>query len=118
MAPDKSIGRVIYELGNGQWDIPDLRTLLEDAGISVERVYRAGFPFFNLYKIAVVVRSRQLIREFDGAASKSGPSRFANMLLQFFDKAFRWNLRSSPFGWQLLAVGRVRQSLVRSEGGV
>src|SRR5437868_6326655 len=23
-------GRLIYELGNGQWDIPDLRTLLED----------------------------------------------------------------------------------------
>src|SRR5215203_3943935 len=22
--------RLIYELGNGQWDIPDLRTLLED----------------------------------------------------------------------------------------
>jgi len=23
-------GRLIYELGNGQWDIPDLRTLLEE----------------------------------------------------------------------------------------
>src|SRR3954451_12939641 len=23
-------GRLIYELGNGQWDIPSLRTLLED----------------------------------------------------------------------------------------
>src|SRR6187551_1799697 len=26
----ESEGRLIYELGNGQWDIPDLRTLLED----------------------------------------------------------------------------------------
>src|SRR6202021_587257 len=28
---EKTVNRLIYELGNGQWDIPDLRTLLEDA---------------------------------------------------------------------------------------
>ena len=28
--PGETEGRLIYELGNGQWDIPDLRTLLED----------------------------------------------------------------------------------------
>src|SRR5687768_12293835 len=27
---DETENRLIYELGNGQWDIPDLRTLLED----------------------------------------------------------------------------------------
>src|SRR5580658_6628212 len=27
---EETVGRLIYELGNGQWDIPDLRTLLED----------------------------------------------------------------------------------------
>src|SRR4051812_48874635 len=27
---DETVGQLIYELGNGQWDIPDLRTLLED----------------------------------------------------------------------------------------
>src|SRR3954462_4479474 len=27
---DETEGHLIYELGNGQWDIPDLRTLLED----------------------------------------------------------------------------------------
>jgi PAS domain S-box-containing protein len=30
VSPDETEGRLIYELGNGQWDIPDLRTLLED----------------------------------------------------------------------------------------
>src|SRR3989440_8992339 len=30
VTPAESEGRLIYELGNGQWDIPDLRTLLED----------------------------------------------------------------------------------------
>src|SRR5439155_22627716 len=27
---EETENRLIYELGNGQWDIPDLRTLLED----------------------------------------------------------------------------------------
>ncbi|HUG93793.1 MAG TPA: PAS domain S-box protein, partial [Planctomycetaceae bacterium] len=30
VSPEETEGRLIYELGNGQWDIPDLRTLLED----------------------------------------------------------------------------------------
>src|SRR5256714_5708882 len=30
VSPGDTGGRLIYELGNGQWDIPDLRTLLED----------------------------------------------------------------------------------------
>jgi len=30
VSPDETEDRLIYELGNGQWDIPALRTLLED----------------------------------------------------------------------------------------
>ena len=30
VAPEETEGRLVYELGNGQWDIPALRTLLED----------------------------------------------------------------------------------------
>ena len=30
VSPAETEARLIYELGNGQWDIPDLRTLLED----------------------------------------------------------------------------------------
>lgn len=30
VSPEETVDRLIYELGNGQWDIPDLRTLLED----------------------------------------------------------------------------------------
>jgi signal transduction histidine kinase/DNA-binding response OmpR family regulator len=30
VAPGETEGRLIYELGNGQWDIPALRTLLDD----------------------------------------------------------------------------------------
>ncbi len=30
VSPEETVDRLIYELGNGQWDTPDLRTLLED----------------------------------------------------------------------------------------
>src|ERR1700678_778096 len=30
VSPGETEDRLIYELGNGQWDIPDLRTLLEE----------------------------------------------------------------------------------------
>src|ERR1700685_2923349 len=30
VSAEETVNRLIYELGNGQWDIPDLRTLLED----------------------------------------------------------------------------------------
>src|SRR5947207_15738907 len=30
VSPAETENHLIYELGNGQWDIPDLRTLLED----------------------------------------------------------------------------------------
>src|SRR4028118_1793895 len=30
VSPEETEGHLIYELGNGQWDIPALRTLLED----------------------------------------------------------------------------------------
>jgi signal transduction histidine kinase/CheY-like chemotaxis protein len=30
VSPEETENQLIYELGNGQWDIPDLRTLLED----------------------------------------------------------------------------------------
>src|SRR5450432_2104338 len=30
VSPEETVDQLIYELGNGQWNIPDLRTLLED----------------------------------------------------------------------------------------
>ena len=30
MPPEETIGRLLYDLGNGQWSIPQLRTLLEE----------------------------------------------------------------------------------------
>lgn len=80
-----------------------LRDLLDKSGFEVLEVRQAGFPFFNLYKLMVLLRGKALIAELDqGGVAKS--SRLADAVLRFFDAAFRWNLSSSPFGWQLFAV--------------
>ncbi len=82
-----------------------LRELLGKSGFEVLEVQRAGFPFFDLYKLMALLRGKALIAELD-EGSPAPPSRLAGAVLRFFDATFRWNLSSSPFGWQLVAVAR------------
>jgi 2-polyprenyl-3-methyl-5-hydroxy-6-metoxy-1,4-benzoquinol methylase len=82
-----------------------LRQLLEESGFDVVQVCRAGFPFFDLYRLVVIARGKRLIADVESGAGEleSGASGSA---LRLFDRLFRYNLDSSPFGWQLLAVAR------------
>jgi SAM-dependent methyltransferase len=82
-----------------------LRELLAGSGFEVLEVQRAGFPFFDLYKLVVLLRGKALIQEFDEGGS-APPSRLASAMLRFFDRAFRWNVASNRFGWQLVAVAQ------------
>ena len=86
-----------------------LRQVLERAGFDVECVARAGFPFFNLYRLAVIARGRRLIADLERSPTGGEPGA-QGAVLAFFDRAFRLNLRSSPFGWQMVAVGRLSVS--------
>ena len=72
-----------------------LRELLEKSGFEVVEIRRAGFPFFDLYKLIVLLRGKALITELDHEGS-APPSRPAGAVLRLFDMAFRWNLSSSP----------------------
>jgi SAM-dependent methyltransferase len=83
-----------------------LRRLLEGAGFDVDYVARAGFPFFNLYRLAVITRGRRLIADLERGPAEGGPST-QGAVLAFFDRAFRFNVQSSPFGWQMVAVGHL-----------
>jgi SAM-dependent methyltransferase len=82
-----------------------IREVLERAGYTVDRVYRAGFPFFNLYRLLVIVRGRRLAGDVEsGAHGKS--SRLAGFAMKIFRVVFHANLLDSPFGWQLVATAR------------
>lgn len=82
-----------------------LRALLEECGLHVELVDAAGFPFHNLYRLAVVARGRRLVADVAGPS----PSRLMRWITRLFDLAFGMNLRASPWGWQLVAVARLPQ---------
>jgi hypothetical protein len=75
--------------------------LLESAGFTVERAYAAGFPFFNLYRMLVTLRGRELI-----SAAARAPTRLMRASGALFDALFRLNLMH-PWGWQTVAVARL-----------
>jgi precorrin-6B methylase 2 len=81
----------------------DLQRVIEAAGLEAQTICRAGFPFFNLYKLAVMLRGRKLITDLEKV---SGPERqrTSDLAMSFFRRSFHLNLSNSPAGWQLLAV--------------
>ena len=83
-----------------------LRRALEDAGFTVDRVFRAGFPFFNLYRVMVIARGRTLITTVESGALASGGGALERLAMRGFRFLFRFNRADSRFGWQLLALAR------------
>ena len=85
----------------------DLHGVLTDAGYAVERVMRAGFPFFNIYKLAVIARGRRLITDVEDRAPGATPSMAELAATRFFDIGFKHNRDDFPLGWQMAAVAHV-----------
>jgi SAM-dependent methyltransferase len=80
-----------------------VRALLEQAGFVVERSTRAGFPFFNLYRLIVLLRGERLVDDVARGAGRPP----ARLVMRIFSVLFRLNLTRSPWGWQVLAAARV-----------
>ena len=83
-----------------------LRDLLETSGYEVETVLRAGFPFFNLYRLAVIAVGQKLVDDLGDESAGRPVSKMQWRLAKVFDAAFHLNLTRSPFGWQIVAVTR------------
>jgi SAM-dependent methyltransferase len=78
--------------------------LMRKSGFFVEKIYSAGFPFFNLYRLAIIVRGERVAKDAIFAASQGKTS--AKVFAKIFEKLFFFNLHFIPFGWQIVAVGR------------
>jgi SAM-dependent methyltransferase len=87
------------------FDRHKIRAILEQAGYAVEQVYLAGFPFFNLYRLLVIARGKRLAQDV-GTPSRPITSAAAGYTMKLFRTLFRFNLRDSRFGWQIIAVAR------------
>jgi trans-aconitate methyltransferase len=79
----------------------ELCQVLEEAGFFVERATGAGFPFFNLYRLTIMIRGRRLIVD----AEQAGPG--ARLAMRVFEFLFRPHLTSSRWGWQTIALARI-----------
>lgn len=86
-----------------------LEAALTGAGLEIESIHGAGFPFFNLYRLAVVARGKKLIED----ATHTGPLPLsARVAIRAFSWLFELNSGVTPWGWQLVAVAR--EPLVKS----
>jgi SAM-dependent methyltransferase len=92
------------------YDPDALREILESSNFQVEKIYRAGFPFFDLYRLAVIARGKRLIDDIDSESSGRFASKAQNWMNRFFRFAFHANMTNSPFGWQIVAIARLRRA--------
>jgi len=79
----------------------EISTVLTKAGFYKPEVFASGFPFFNLYRLAIIARGKRLIDDAKKINEKKG-----SVLYSFFDFLFKFNTMSSIFGWQMVAYAR------------
>ena len=82
-----------------------LEGLLRDAGFRDVAVRGAGFPFFNLYRLAVVARGEALVKDAAGEEGQGLPLT-ARATIRMFSLLFKLNASKVDLGWQLVALGK------------
>lgn len=82
-----------------------LKLLSSTANLSPVKLYKSGFPFFNLYRLVVILRGKKLIS--DVQFGEDGISNgLALIVMKAFKYLFKVNLSNTPFGWQMLVVAQ------------
>lgn len=81
-------------------------SILKLARFSVQNIQLAGFPFFNLYRLTVILRGKRLIDDAKTAPSHGRPGALITLVMRLFQFLFKWNSNDSPFGWQVIAFAR------------
>jgi SAM-dependent methyltransferase len=82
-----------------------LGEVLIQSGLEVEFVAGAGFPFFNLYRLAVLARGASLV-ERAKVLSVESLSLSEAWVLSSFRRLLSWNHGRGRRGWQIIAGGR------------
>jgi SAM-dependent methyltransferase len=97
-----------HHIGHKQHFTPaSLAAVLREAGFGVTLAAGAGFPFFNLYRAAVIARGPRLVEEAASSAG-GGPSVATRAAMLAFRPLFALNLPRTPWGTQIVAVAVAR----------
>ena len=69
VTPEETIGNFIYDLGNRQWDIPQLRVLIEEIlpQDTVFNGYEVEHDFLDIGRKTILLNARQISRENIGS---------------------------------------------------
>jgi PAS domain-containing protein len=73
--PKETEGQSVYQLGNGQWDIPPLRQLLEDIlpGHTFFKGFEVAHTFPAIGRKVMILNARQIYFKEDPAVANSPP---------------------------------------------
>ena len=77
------------------------RQTFADAGFEVVDVRGAGFPFFNLYKLAVLARGNKVADDYEGETTLA-----FRIAMKVFGLLFRISRARSRYGWQITVIAR------------
>jgi SAM-dependent methyltransferase len=83
---------------------PDLARILDSAGFEVLVAGGAGFPWFNVYRLAL----RALGDRVTHVAGSDHPPLMARAAMAAVAAVLRVNTRVAARGWQVVATGRLR----------
>ncbi len=81
----------------------EFKALCIKAGYEFESLSKAGFPFFNLYKLVLILRGKKLVSDVEVPQSQS-LSWSVRTAMAIFDWLFQFNLDNFFGGWQIAAV--------------
>ena len=72
VAPDQTVGHVLYELGNHQWDVPELRRLLDDILLHQTTItdFSVTHSFEQLGLRTMLLNARRLEGSVQGKSSR------------------------------------------------
>jgi hypothetical protein len=94
-------------IGHRQHFTPEsLRKLLTEAGYEVEKATGVGFPLFNLYRLVVIQRGENLVREV-ASTNSTWTSTAARATMAAFQTLFALGTPETRWGWQMVAVARL-----------
>jgi SAM-dependent methyltransferase len=85
-----------------------LAEIIVRAGYRVRGVWGAGFPFFNLYKLAVIARGQGLVKDAS-PTERGGMGWPVQVAMKAFNVLFKLNLGFTPLGWQIVAVAEASE---------
>jgi SAM-dependent methyltransferase len=90
-------------IGHRRHYTPELLTrTFSQAGLRPGSTFRAGFPFFNLYRAVVIARGERLVEDLSSAGGR--PSVVALAAMAVFRPLLAVSLPRSPWGSQIVGV--------------